>query len=123
MPTGWKIVYLPKNRGRRRERGNGMIFSRVHITACRHPTSPQEYVACPNCVHMKTPVNQTVNVFDNKATSQTGTSGRARWPEVSLHPEGPATGQLDPFLGPRADAQLAPKLHVALRASHAASKC
>jgi hypothetical protein len=36
------------------------------------------------------------------------------WPEVSLHPEGPATGQLDHgfslvFLGPRANAELVPK--------------
>jgi hypothetical protein len=38
------------------------------------------------------------------------------WLEVSLHPEGPATGQL----GPRANAELVPKFHVALHASHAA---
>jgi hypothetical protein len=39
-----------------------------------------------------------VNVFDNKAAAQIGTNVRARgfdaglWLEVSLHPEGPATG-------------------------------
>jgi hypothetical protein len=47
------------------------------------------------------------------------------WLEVSLHPEGPATDQLDQgfsvvFLGPRANAELVPKFHVALYASHAA---
>jgi hypothetical protein len=47
------------------------------------------------------------------------------WLEVSLHPEGPATGQLDQgfsvvFLGPTANAELVPKFHVALHASHAA---
>jgi hypothetical protein len=42
------------------------------------------------------------------------------WLEVSTHPEGPATGQLVVFLGPRANAGLVPKLHVALHASHAA---
>jgi hypothetical protein len=46
------------------------------------------------------------------------------WLEVSLHPEGPATGQLDQdsvvFLGPRANAELVPKFHVALHVSHAA---
>jgi hypothetical protein len=41
------------------------------------------------------------------------------WLEVSLHPEGPATGQLDQgfpwfFLGPEANAELVPKFHVAL---------
>jgi hypothetical protein len=49
------------------------------------------------------------------------------WLEVSLHPEGPAPGQLDQkcsaiFLGPRANAELVPKFHVALHASHAASQ-
>jgi hypothetical protein len=47
------------------------------------------------------------------------------WLEVGLHPEGPVTGQLDQgfsvvFLGPRANAELVPKFHVALHASHAA---
>jgi hypothetical protein len=47
------------------------------------------------------------------------------WLEVSLHPEGPATGQLDQgfplvFLVPTANAELVPKFHVALHASHAA---
>jgi hypothetical protein len=43
------------------------------------------------------------------------------WLEVSLHPEGPATGQLDQgFLGPKANAELLPKFDVALHASHAA---
>jgi hypothetical protein len=43
------------------------------------------------------------------------------WLEVSLHPEGPATGQLDQgFLGPRANAELAPEFQFALQASHAA---
>jgi hypothetical protein len=45
--------------------------------------------------------------------------------EVSLHPEGPATGQLDQgfsmvFLGPRENTELVPKFHVALHVSHAA---
>jgi hypothetical protein len=45
--------------------------------------------------------------------------------EVSLHPEGPATCQLDKdfsvgFLGPRTNAELVPKFHVALHASHSA---
>jgi hypothetical protein len=45
------------------------------------------------------------------------------WLEVSLHPEDPATGQLEQgeaFLLPRANAELVPKFHVALYASHAA---
>jgi hypothetical protein len=48
------------------------------------------------------------------------------WLEVSLHPEGPATCQLEKvlfsvvFLRPRANAELVPKFHVALYASHAA---
>jgi hypothetical protein len=41
-----------------------------------------------------------------------------------LHLEGPATGQLDQgfpwFLGSRANAELVPKFHIALHASHAA---
>jgi hypothetical protein len=45
------------------------------------------------------------------------------WLKVSLHLEGPATGQLARlsvvFLGPRANAELVPKFHVALHASHA----
>jgi hypothetical protein len=44
------------------------------------------------------------------------------WLEVSLHPESPATGQLDlgfPYF-PRANAELVPKFLVALHASHAA---
>jgi hypothetical protein len=46
------------------------------------------------------------------------------WLEVSLHPEGPAIGQQSRlsmvFLGPRANAELVPKFHVALHGSHAA---
>jgi hypothetical protein len=47
------------------------------------------------------------------------------WLEVGLHPEGPATGQLDQgfavvSLGPRASPELVPKFHVALHAFHAA---
>jgi hypothetical protein len=47
------------------------------------------------------------------------------WLVVSLHPEGPATGQLYQgfpvvFLGPRANAELVPTFQVALHASHAA---
>jgi hypothetical protein len=44
------------------------------------------------------------------------------WLEVSLYPEGAATGQLDPvvYLGPKANTKLVPKFHVALHASHAA---
>jgi hypothetical protein len=47
------------------------------------------------------------------------------WLEVSLHPEGPSTGQLDqgfPWFsfGPREHAELVPKFHVALHAEHAA---
>jgi hypothetical protein len=44
------------------------------------------------------------------------------WLEVSLHSKGPATGQRFSvvFLGPRANAELVPKSHVALHASHAA---
>jgi hypothetical protein len=47
------------------------------------------------------------------------------WLEVSLHPEGPATGQLDqgfPWLSSILEQMLSwyPELHVALRASHAA---
>jgi hypothetical protein len=38
------------------------------------------------------------------------------WLEVSLHPGGPATGQLDP----RANGEIVPKFHVALPASLAA---
>jgi hypothetical protein len=47
------------------------------------------------------------------------------WLEVSLHPQVPATGQLDQgfyvvFLGPRANAELVPAFRVILLASHAA---
>jgi hypothetical protein len=47
------------------------------------------------------------------------------WLVVSLHPEGPATGQLDQglsvvFLGPRANAELEHKFHATLHASNAA---
>jgi hypothetical protein len=47
------------------------------------------------------------------------------WLEVSLHSEGRSTGQLDQgvyvvFVGPRANAELVPKFHVALHASYAA---
>jgi hypothetical protein len=44
------------------------------------------------------------------------------WLEVSLHPECPATGQLDQSFRwfSRANAELVPKFHVALHASHAA---
>jgi hypothetical protein len=47
------------------------------------------------------------------------------WPEVSLHPEGPATGQLDqgfPWSSLALELILCwyPKSHVALHASHAA---
>jgi hypothetical protein len=47
------------------------------------------------------------------------------WLEVSFNLEGLVTGQLDQvfsvvFLGPRANAELVPKFHVALHASHAA---
>jgi hypothetical protein len=48
------------------------------------------------------------------------------WLEVSLHLEGPATGWPTRsrfsvvFLGPRANAKLVPKFHVALYASHVA---
>jgi hypothetical protein len=42
------------------------------------------------------------------------------WLEVSLHPEGPATGHsIKVFLGPKANSELVPKFHVALHASHA----
>jgi hypothetical protein len=49
------------------------------------------------------------------------------WLEVGLHPDDPATGHLDQgfpwlsviFLGPRANAELVSKFHVALHASHA----
>jgi hypothetical protein len=45
----------------------------------------------------KTSVKQTAYVFYNKAASQIGLaySTPDLWLEVSLHPEGPATGQLD----------------------------
>jgi hypothetical protein len=47
------------------------------------------------------------------------------WLEVSLHPEGPATGQLDqglPWLSSFLERMLSwyPEFHVALRAPHAA---
>jgi hypothetical protein len=47
------------------------------------------------------------------------------WLEVSLHPEGPATGQLDqgfPWFSSMLEQMLSwyPEFHVALRASHAA---
>jgi hypothetical protein len=47
------------------------------------------------------------------------------WLEVSLHPEGPATGQLDhgfPWLSLVPEQMLSwfPKFHIALHASHAA---
>jgi hypothetical protein len=69
---------------------------------------------------MKISVQTIVNVFHNKAAAQIGTTFRARglmpdcWLEVSLHPLSVA------FLGPRANAELVPKCHVALHASHAA---
>jgi hypothetical protein len=46
------------------------------------------------------------------------------WLDVGLHPKGSATGQYDQgslvFFGPRANAELVPKFHVALHAFHAA---
>jgi hypothetical protein len=46
------------------------------------------------------------------------------WLEVSMHPEGPAKSTRSRFsvvfLGPRVNAELVPKFHVALHASHAA---
>jgi hypothetical protein len=47
------------------------------------------------------------------------------WSGVRLHPEGPASSQLTQgvpmvFLGPRTNAELVPKFHIALHASHAA---
>jgi hypothetical protein len=47
------------------------------------------------------------------------------WLEVSTHPDGPATGHLDQgfsmvFLVSGANAELVPKFHVALHASHVA---
>jgi hypothetical protein len=42
------------------------------------------------------------------------------WIEVSLHPEGPVTGQLDQGFPSSANAELVPKFHVAMHASHAA---
>jgi hypothetical protein len=46
------------------------------------------------------------------------------WLEVSLHPEGPATGQLDKvfpvvFLDPKSNSELVHKVHITLLASHA----
>jgi hypothetical protein len=70
-----------------------------------------------------------MQTFSNKATARQGvTLGFAylmpnSWLEVILHPEGPATRTRSRvsvvFFGPRANAELVPKFHVALLASHA----
>jgi hypothetical protein len=60
-------------------------------------------VCCSSKLYAHTNVckPKLINIFDNKAAAQIGTNARARglmpdcWLEVSLHPEGPATGQLD----------------------------
>jgi hypothetical protein len=51
-------------------------------------------------MHIKMSKPKLVNVFDNKGAAQIRTNVR--------------------FLGPRANAELVPKFHVALHASHAA---
>jgi hypothetical protein len=53
---------------------------------CTHhfPKYCTRYVAYPNYMHMKTSVNQIVNVFYNKAASQIGTNVRARVFNVGL---------------------------------------
>jgi hypothetical protein len=80
----------------------------------------------------KTSVKQTVNVFCNKATSQIG-NVRARVFNAGLLTRSQfASGRSCDrptrsrysvvFLGPRANAELVPKFHVALLVSHAALK-
>jgi hypothetical protein len=87
--------------------------------------------AHPNYMHIQIFVKTTRKCFSIKQQHRYGLmSGLAYlmsdcWLEVSLHPEGPATGQLEQrfsviFLGPRANAVLVPKFHVALHASRTA---
>jgi hypothetical protein len=88
-------------------------------------------VAYPNYMHIKTSVNQTVYVFYNKATSQIGTNVRAGVFDAGLLARSqfasgrscdrPTRSRFSVvFLGPRANAKLVPKFHVALHASHEA---
>jgi hypothetical protein len=82
-------------------------------------------------MHMRTSVKQTVNVFYNKAASQIGTNVRVRVFNAELLASSqfasgrscdrPTRSRLSVvFLGPRANAELVLKFHVALHASHAA---
>jgi hypothetical protein len=76
-------------------------------------------IICKLYAHKNVCKPKLVNVFDNKAAAHTGTNVRARcWLEVSLHPT--RSGFSVVFLGPRANAELVHKFHVALHASHAA---
>jgi hypothetical protein len=83
---------------------------------------------------MKTSVKQTVNVFYNKATSQIGNNVRTRVFNAGLLARSQFASERScdrptrsrfsvVFLGPRANAELVPKFHVALHASHAAVCC
>jgi hypothetical protein len=80
-------------------------------------------------MQIKTSVKQTVNVFYNKANSQIEINVRARLFNAGLlariqfacgrscdRPPSPRFSVV--FLGPRANAELIPKFHVALHASH-----
>ena len=63
--------------------------------------------------------------FDRNVLSFFFSAVRHCFLEVSMHPEGPANGQIDRciacfFLGPRPHAELINKIYIALRASHAA---
>jgi hypothetical protein len=82
-------------------------------------------------MHMKTSVKQTVNVFYNKTASQIGTNVRARVFNAGLlissqfasgrSCDRPTRSRFSMvFLGPRANAELIAKFHVALHASQAA---
>jgi hypothetical protein len=82
-------------------------------------------------MHMKTSVKQTVNIFYNKAASQIGTNVRARVFNAGLLTSSQFASERScdrptrlrfsvVFLGPRANAELVLKFHVALHASHAA---
>jgi hypothetical protein len=87
--------------------------------------------AHPNCAHIKLIVKKTCEKEGEKKTAQIGTNNRARGFNSGLLSRSQfASGRSCDrstrsrfsvvFLGPRANAELVPKLHVALYASHAA---
>jgi hypothetical protein len=98
------------------------LFSQVLYTVC---CSSKLYA------HKNVRKPKLVNVFDNKAAAQIGTNDRARGVNARLlarshfasgrYCDRPTRSRFSvAFLGPRANAELVPKFHVALHVSHAA---